>query len=70
MACPSGCINGGGQIKPGQMREEGMDARELLDALEMRIGSMDQKRVLKEGGQGEDVSMKVIKAVCAEFPQS
>ena len=55
MACPSGCINGGGQIKPEQMVtvddegvEKKIDARDLLDALEMKIGAMDSERVLFE----------------------
>jgi len=46
MACPSGCINGGGQIKPKQMGAGDMDARQVLDALELRIGAMDQRRVV------------------------
>ena len=54
MACPSGCINGGGQIKPAQMGENGMDARELLDALEMRLGAMDQRRVLADSAQSNN----------------
>ena len=48
MACPSGCINGGGQIKPEQMvsPQDGStpDKMELLNALEVSLGSMDKKR--------------------------
>eukprot|EP00899_Mesostigma_viride_P002129 jgi/Mesvir1/11917/Mv00255-RA.1 len=32
MACPSGCLNGGGQIKP----KPGQSGRQLIDALEMK----------------------------------
>ena len=55
MACPSGCINGGGQIKPEQMVSEAdgstPDKMELLNALEMSLGSMDNKRKLSEQEQ-------------------
>ena len=36
------------------MGENGMDARELLDALEMRLGSMDQRRVLAASAQPDN----------------
>ena len=52
MACPSGCINGGGQIKPEQMVSaidgKTPDKMELLNALEMSLGSMENKRKLSE----------------------
>ena len=31
MACPSGCLNGGGQVKPGEM---GLSPQQLIEALE------------------------------------
>lgn len=68
MACPSGCINGGGQIKPAQM-QGGMDARALLDALEQRLGAMDQRRVVSQVEQDQETTA-IIQAVCAEFNQT
>ena len=65
MACPSGCINGGGQIKPAQMGE-GVDARQLLDSLELRLGSMDQKRVLSEKSDDAEVS-NMIQSICQDY---
>jgi iron only hydrogenase large subunit-like protein len=35
MACPSGCLNGGGQIKPEQMATEGkLEPIEVLASVE------------------------------------
>jgi iron only hydrogenase large subunit-like protein len=37
MACPGGCLNGGGQIKPKDMN---MTPKDLLEALELRLHDM------------------------------
>ena len=43
MACPGGCLNGGGQIKPKEM---GMDPKALLEMLETQMRSMDYKELV------------------------
>jgi iron only hydrogenase large subunit-like protein len=59
MACPSGCTNGGGQIKPSQIDAEllgddqqrkSMDSRDILDKVEEYLGSLDKRHVV----QGDD----------------
>ena len=67
MACPSGCINGGGQIKPQQMGE-GVDARQLLDSLELRLGSMDQKRVLAHEADDREIQ-SIIETICQDYQE-
>ena len=65
MACPSGCVNGGGQIKPAQM-QGGMEARQLLDTLELRLGAMDQRRTLSQPEEDQEIT-EIVQSVCAEF---
>ena len=65
MACPSGCVNGGGQIKPAQM-QGGMEARQLLDALELRLGAMDQRRTLSHPEEDQEIT-DIVQSVCAEL---
>ena len=43
MACPGGCLNGGGQIKPKDMN---LNPKETLEALEISFQSMDEKLLL------------------------
>lgn len=43
-----------------------MNARELLDALEMRMGSMDHKRVLAKAAEDREI-VEIVESVCQEF---
>ena len=43
MACPGGCLNGGGQIKPKEMV---MDPKALLELLETQMRNMDYKELV------------------------
>jgi len=44
MACPGGCLNGGGQIKPKDMKNMA-NSKDLLEALEMRLQDMRCRRL-------------------------
>lgn len=45
-----------------------MDARELLDAIEMRLGAMDHKRILAQESDHQEL-VGIIESVCQEFSQ-
>eukprot|EP00347_Sterkiella_histriomuscorum_P000664 403374972 len=45
MACPGGCLNGGGQIKPAQFSTSPKD---LLDNLEIQMKNMNNKEIVPE----------------------
>jgi iron only hydrogenase large subunit-like protein len=42
MACPGGCLNGGGQVKPKDMN---MNPKDLFEVLEMRMYDMSCRQL-------------------------
>ena len=50
MACPSGCLNGGGQIKPEQMQttEKKLDAAKVLEGVESNFDLKDNRYLAQE----------------------
>ena len=48
------------------MGPEGMDARQLLDALELRLGAMDERRVVSNQEEDQELN-QIINGVCEEF---
>ena len=48
------------------MGAEGMDPRQLLDELELRLGAMDNKRVLASQDESREIS-ELIETVSAEY---
>ena len=59
MACPGGCLNGGGQIKP---RDFGMDSKQLLEILEIQMQNLDSRDIVHnpEDNQGIQALLKIM----------
>jgi len=43
MACPGGCLNGGGQIKP---KDFGLDPKVVLEMLETHMANMEHRELV------------------------
>ena len=43
MACPGGCLNGGGQIKP---KDFGLDPKVVLEMLEIQMANMEHRELI------------------------
>ncbi|CDW83058.1 cytosolic fe-s cluster assembly factor narfl [Stylonychia lemnae] len=52
MACPGGCLNGGGQIKPAQMN---MSPKDLLENLEHQIKNMEYRELVPNPEENRNI---------------
>ena len=64
MACPSGCLNGGGQLKP----PEGSDARSLLKNIELVLRAQRGEEVKDFSLSRMEKVLKVLVGMINEHP--
>ena len=52
MACPSGCLNGGGQVKPKDLN---MTPKDIVDHLEQQLRNMENKQLLDRPEENHNI---------------
>jgi iron only hydrogenase large subunit-like protein len=52
MACPSGCLNGGGQVKPKDLN---MTPKDVIENLEMQYKNMDERQLLPRPEENKQI---------------
>ncbi len=53
MACPSGCLNGGGQVKPKDLN---MNPKEVIETLEHQIENMEYRELLPNPQENKSIA--------------